>query len=81
MVQETARKQSVFLVNASSVPNENLDKEGAEKVRVKNLIDERHGSERFALRLYTVEKGGRTPRDEHVHEHHVYVRFCQASSA
>jgi quercetin dioxygenase-like cupin family protein len=37
------------------------------------LIDDRQGSNRFALRLYTVEKGGHTPLDQHPYEHQVYV--------
>ena len=73
MVQESSTKQNIFIVNASSVPVEDFSKNGAEKVRVRYLIDERHRSDRFALRLYTVDKGGRTPLDEHAYEHHVYV--------
>jgi hypothetical protein len=65
MVQETSTKQNILIVNASAVPTENFTKNGAEKVRVKYLIDERHGSDRFSLRLYTLEKGGHTPLDEH----------------
>lgn len=73
MVQETAKEQKIFTVNAFSVQVEDLAKDGAEKVRVRYLIDERHGSHRFALRLYTLEKGGHTPLDEHAYEHQVYV--------
>ena len=73
MVQETAKEQKIFTVNAFSVQVDDLAKEGAEKVRVRYLIDERHGSHRFALRLYTVMKGGHTPLDEHAYEHQVYV--------
>jgi quercetin dioxygenase-like cupin family protein len=43
------------------------------KVRVRYLIDEQHGSSRFALRLYAVDKGGHTPLDEHAYEHQVYI--------
>lgn len=73
LVQETAKEQRIFTVNAFSVPVENLAKAGAEKVSVRYLIDERHGAHRFALRLYRVEKGGHTPLDEHAYEHQVYV--------
>jgi quercetin dioxygenase-like cupin family protein len=73
MVQATHTKQNILIVNASVVPVEDFVKDGAEKVRVRYLIDERHGSDRFSLRLYTLEKGGHTPLDEHAHEHHVYV--------
>lgn len=72
LAQGIVSKGPIFAVNAASVPSEDLAR-GAEKVKVRYLIDERHGSERFALRLYTVEKGGHTPLDEHQHEHQVYV--------
>ncbi len=73
LTQETVDKSRVFIVNADSVPIENLEKKGAEKVNVRYLVDERQGSERFALRLYNVEKGGHTPLDQHQYEHQVYV--------
>jgi len=70
--QETEQEKRIFLVNTTSVPIEVLEK-GAEKTQVQYLIDDRHGSDRFALRLYTVKKGGHTPLDQHPYEHHVYV--------
>lgn len=73
MGQETEQEKTIFLVNVADVPVEDLDKNGAEKVKVQYLIDDRHGSDRFALRLYTVQKGGNTPLDQHEYEHHVYV--------
>lgn len=73
MPQESVSQRSIFIVNAPSVPTENLAKKGAERVKVRYLVDERHGSDRFALRLYTVEKGGHTPVDQHAYEHQVYV--------
>jgi quercetin dioxygenase-like cupin family protein len=71
--QKTESKPTILEVNRSKVPIEVLEKKGADKVKVQYLIDERHGSNRFALRIYTVEKGGHTPLDEHEYEHHVYV--------
>lgn len=73
MVQKTASEKRILTVNANVVPVEDLTKKGAEKVRVQYLVDERHGSNRFALRQYTVEKGGHTPFDQHEYEHQVYV--------
>ena len=73
LAQKGVGKGSILIVNAASVLIEELGKKGAEKVKVRYLIDERHGSERFALRLYTVEKGGHTPLDQHEYEHQVYV--------
>ena len=71
--QDTGATGSIFLVNAAKIPVEKLDKKDAQKVQVQYLIDERQGSDRFALRLYTVHKGGHTPLDQHPYEHHVYV--------
>lgn len=71
--QEIVGKRRVFVVNAASVKSEALAKDGADRVQVRYLIDERHGSDRFALRMYTVEKGGHTPLDQHEYEHQVYT--------
>jgi quercetin dioxygenase-like cupin family protein len=71
--QEPRPGKRIFRVHAADVPVEKLEKKGAEKVQVQYLIDDRHGSDRFALRLYTVQKGGHTPLDEHPYEHQVYV--------
>jgi quercetin dioxygenase-like cupin family protein len=66
-------EERILVVNSNAVASEDLAKTGAERVKVRYLIDERHRSNRFALRQYTVEKGGHTPLDQHLHEHHVYV--------
>jgi len=71
--QETRLNGGIFRVYAADVRVENLEKKGAEKTQVQYLIDDRHGSDRFALRLYTVQNGGHTPLDEHPYEHQVYV--------
>jgi hypothetical protein len=65
-LQEISRKPKFSVINSSNVRDEDLAKEGADKVMVKYLIDERHGSRNFALRLYTLAKGGHTPLDEHL---------------
>lgn len=52
---------------------EKLERKGADGVDVRYLVDERQGSNRFALRLYSVKKGGHTPLDRRVYEHQVYV--------
>lgn len=60
-------------VNVTEVPFEELRKEGAEAVRVKYLIDERAGANRFYLRYYELSPAGKTPLDRHSYEHEVYV--------
>jgi quercetin dioxygenase-like cupin family protein len=73
LVQKTETGERIFVVNARAVPVEDLAKKSAAKVKVRYLIDERHGSNRFALRQYAVEKGGHTPLDQHEYEHQVFV--------
>jgi len=75
--QEAEQGKRIFLVNTTNVPIDALDKKGAEKTQVQYLVDERQGSNRFALRLYTVQKGGHTPLDQHPYEHHVHVMSGQ----
>lgn len=71
MTQRTANR--IFVTNVGSVPNERLAKQGAKDVTVQYLIGEREGSDRFALRHYTVPKNGHTPLNQHEYEHHVFV--------
>jgi quercetin dioxygenase-like cupin family protein len=73
MTQKIVSNSRLLIANASVVPAVDLAKKGTENVQVRYLIDERHGSDRFALRLYSVGKGGHTPLDQHEYEHHVYV--------
>jgi quercetin dioxygenase-like cupin family protein len=73
LVEKTSSSVPIRVENVSNVPVEDLTKNGAEKVRVQYLIDERHGSNCFYLRQYTVLKGGHTPLDRHEYEHQVYV--------
>ena len=77
MGQEAEQEKRIFLVNTTNVPIGALDKKGAEKTQVQYLVDERQGSNRFALRLYTIQKGGHTPLDQHPYEHHVHVMSGQ----
>jgi len=72
-VNESNDENPIFMVDSNSVPVEDLVKPGATKVNVRYLIDERHGSERFALRLYRVERDGHAPLDQHQYEHQVYI--------
>lgn len=47
--------------------------EGAERCRVRWLIDSNDGAPNFAMREFQVEPGGFTPRHHHPYEHEVYV--------
>ena len=64
---------SIFVVNSATVPAVDFDRSGAVKVKVQHLIGEGQRSKWFALRLYTIEKGGHTPVDQHEYEHQAYI--------
>ena len=51
----------MYVVNVGDVEARRLEKGDAIGVWVKYLVGEEHGSERFYLRLYEVERGGKTP--------------------
>lgn len=73
MPQKAAHEEHVYIANSSDVVVEDLSKKGAKNTTVRYLIDERHGSNKFSLRLYTIHRDGHTPLDQHEYEHHVYV--------
>lgn len=73
MPQKSTHQDRIFIVNSSDVAVEDFVKNGAKNAKVRHLIDERQGSNKFSLRLYTVGEDGHTPLDQHQYEHHVYV--------
>jgi quercetin dioxygenase-like cupin family protein len=72
-------------VSYTSVEAEEVLVPGADKVRVRWLIDEADGAPHFYMRRFELEPGGRTPRHTHPWEHEVYVLegeggvFCEGS--
>lgn len=46
---------------------------GAERVQMRLMVGRADGAPTFAMRHFTVEPGGHTPRHEHNYEHEVYV--------
>ena len=73
MPQKAIHKESIVIVNSRDVTFEELAKNGARNTKVRYLIDERHGSDKFSLRVYAVGKDGCTPLDRHEYEHHMFV--------
>jgi quercetin dioxygenase-like cupin family protein len=47
--------------------------EGAERVAMRLMVGRADGAPNFALRHFTVDPGGHTPRHRHDYEHEVYV--------
>ncbi len=60
-------------VHYSDVKSEKAIEHGALGVKVRWLISKKDGAERFAMRRFEVESGGRTPLHSHAQEHEVYV--------
>lgn len=50
-----------------------VEMEGAERCRVRWLVDSHDGAPTFAMREFEVEPGGHTPRHHHPYEHEIYV--------
>ncbi len=50
-----------------------VDTEGAKNVNIRWLISESDGARNFAMRLFEVGEGGRTPFHQHPWEHEVYI--------
>jgi quercetin dioxygenase-like cupin family protein len=64
----------VYIVNLDSKMHfQASPNKGAEKVKVKYLINKSAGARNFYLTYYSVEKGGHTPLDNHVNEHEVFI--------
>ncbi len=59
--------------NAREVPARDVKVEGAERVKIRWLISERDGAERFVMRLFEVGPSGRTPLHRHDWEHEVFI--------
>jgi quercetin dioxygenase-like cupin family protein len=50
-----------------------MEIEGAAKVAMRLMVGRADGAPNFALRHFTVEPGGHSPRHRHDYEHEVYV--------
>lgn len=55
------------------VPLEDVNVEGARKVKVRWLISDEDGAEIFFMRRFELQAGGNTPQHQHDWEHEVYI--------
>ncbi|MFW9925754.1 MAG: cupin domain-containing protein [Candidatus Thorarchaeota archaeon] len=55
------------------------DKPGMKGVRRRHLLNPDNSSKNFAMRMYTIESGGHTTYDVHLHEHGVYMFSGEAT--
>ena len=61
------------ITNYQEVEEVPVSMEGATGCAVRQLINEQDGAPTFAMRQFTVEPGGHTPRHKHPYEHEVFV--------
>ena len=59
--------------STEDIKSAEVNNEGAENVSIKWLISEDDGAPNFAMRLFEVAKGGKTPFHIHSWEHEVYI--------
>jgi len=59
--------------NYDEVKAEKVTEEGASKVTVRWLIDEKTGAKNFFMRMFEVKPGGYTPLHTHPWEHEIFV--------
>jgi quercetin dioxygenase-like cupin family protein len=73
-VQHTTLKEATMLVRrADEMEGTPVEMEGADRVAMRLMVGRADGAPTFALRHFTVEPGGHTPRHSHPYEHEVVV--------
>lgn len=63
----------MYVANVEKVREYKITEEGAYKVKVKYLLHKGVGAKTLQLRLFTIDVGGYTPLEKHVHEHEVFM--------
>jgi quercetin dioxygenase-like cupin family protein len=58
---------------AIEIEARDVDVEGAENVTIRWLVSKNDGAPNFAMRLFEIGAGGRTPFHTHSWEHEVYI--------
>jgi len=63
----------MYVTKVEKVREYKVTEQGAYKVKVKYLLHKGVGANKLQLRLFTIDVGGHTPLERHVHEHEVFV--------
>ena len=63
----------MIIYTADSIEWEDVDMEGAEKVKMRILIGEKEGSKNIIMRHFRVAPGGHTPHHQHDFEHVIKI--------
>ena len=63
----------MLIRRAETMPGKPMAMDGAREVTMRLMVGRADGAPNFAMRHFTVESGGHTPRHSHDYEHEVYV--------
>lgn len=63
----------MLIRNVHAEPHEPVAMEGAEGVAMRVMVGRDDGAPNFALRSFTVDPGGHSPRHSHDYEHEVFI--------
>lgn len=63
----------MFIRRAGDMPGQPVAMDGVKDVSMRLMVGRDDGAPSFAMRHFTVEPGGHTPRHRHNYEHEVYV--------
>lgn len=63
----------MLIRSAEKMPGKPVEMDGASLVTMRLMVGRTDGAPNFAMRHFTVESGGHTPRHSHDYEHEVYV--------
>lgn len=63
----------MYKTKVSEIIAKDVEIKGAKDVKIQWLIDDKSGAKNFAMRRFTIGKGGHTPYHTHDFEHEVFV--------
>ncbi len=63
----------MIVSHINDVEKEKVEMEGAEGVWIQWLVAKKDGAENYAMRRFTLERGGKIPRHQHPWEHEIFV--------
>ncbi len=67
------RTLSMLLRRADEIPGTPVDMEGADNVTMRIMIGRDDGAPNFAMRHFSVQQGGHTPKHQHDYEHEAVI--------
>ncbi len=63
--------EKIIIGHISEVKEE--DVEGAKLTKIQWLIHKENGAKRYAMRRFTIKRGGEIPKHKHPWEHEIYI--------